>query len=459
MSVKNDAVITRAWLEGSNAFQQRIPNPATAGYARCVEALFDPMNNDMYNEFSGMLVGMMGTYVESKLFENPLRVLKKPAGRWGNTERHVAVNYLHAHAYKVDDETLLKLEEKPEYVEWFYSVQEPRRYEFSWGRYEMARVFAEPDGYGFDELLTATLTQMYSSDNLDEMNIMIQMFAEAENRMGLFKHQISAAPTDKATAQELMAVARMYAGRMKFPTQLFNHIPVPVHETPETLVFWCTPEVRSVMDVYALAELFNIDRAEIPYRIIEIPEFPIPNVYAALTSEDFIYARDVYYGVEPPFRNPATLTDKYYLHHAQMIGVNPAANCVLFTTDSGTTIPTVTVTPSGLSFTPNTGTIAPGGTLKTKLVLAGTVADDDTGMIAVEPDAGLYSVVATREEDGDTVAVELNSRTYVDDSGVLHAQKSGLEAGDVLTVTATSVYINPSGATTTYTATFTATVV
>ena len=44
MSVSNDAIITRAWLEGSNAFQQRIPNPETAGYARCVEELFSPLN-------------------------------------------------------------------------------------------------------------------------------------------------------------------------------------------------------------------------------------------------------------------------------------------------------------------------------------------------------------------------------------------------------------------------------
>ena len=134
MSVTNDAIITRAWLEGSNAFQQRIPNPETAGYARCVEELFSPMNNDLYNEFCGMLVGLMGTYVDSKLFENPLRSLKKPAARFGNSERHVAVKYLQAHAYKFDDETLLKVE-APEYVEWFYSVQTPRRYEFSWNRY------------------------------------------------------------------------------------------------------------------------------------------------------------------------------------------------------------------------------------------------------------------------------------------------------------------------------------
>lgn len=455
MAVKNSTIIEKAWLEGSNDFQQRIPNPQISNYAEVVDALFDPMNNDLFNQFSGLLNGLMGTYIESKLFENPLRVLKKPAAEWGNTERHVAVKYMQAHSYKVDDETLLKLE-KPEFVEWFYSVTEPRRYEFSWSRYELQRVFAA-DGYGFDDLLSATISQAYSSDNYDEMNIMIQMFAEADARMGgLYREQVSAAPTDLNTSKELLTKVRAIAGRMKFPTMLYNHIPVPVHENGDTLVFWVTPEVDAVLDVQALAELFNVERAEVRYRKIIIPEFPIPNVYAALTSEDFIYARDVWYGMEPPFYNPANLTYKYYLHHAEMIGVNPAANCVLFTTDTQTVIPTVTVAPTGLTFSPDTYTAEVGGTVQLSIDLAGTVTGGN-GKIAVEPDAASYTVAATRGTGSDAVSVALNSRTYVDDHNVLHIQKTGLQTGDVLTVVATSVYINPSGATTTYTDTATVT--
>jgi len=453
MAVKNSTIVTKAWLEGSSDFQQRVPNPNIAGYAKTISGLFDPMNNDLFNQFSGLLNGLMGTYIESKLFENPLRELKKPAAEWGNSERHVAVKYLQAHSYKVDDETLLKLE-KPEFVEWFYSVNEPRRYEFSWSRYELMRAFAEPDGYGFDQLLSATISQMYSSDNYDEMNIMIQMFAEGDARMGgLYREHLSAAPTDLATSKELLTKVRSIAGRMQFPTMNYNHIPVPVFESGDTLIFWCTPEVDAVLDVQALAELFNVERAEVRFRKIIIPDFPIPNVYAALTSEDFIYARDVWYGIEPPFYNPGNMTYKYYLQHAQMIGVNPAANCVLFTTDAQTVIPTVTVAPSGLTFTPDTYTCEIGGTVQMTVDLTGTVTGDTSGKVAVEPDAAIYSVSAMRGDD----AIALNSRTYVDDACKLHVQKSGLAANDVLTVTATSVYVNPSGATTTYTDTATVT--
>ena len=459
MAVLNSTVIERAWLSGSNDFQQRIPNPSVNSYANVVENLFAPMNNDMFNEFCGLLNGLNATYVDIKRFQNPLRELKKPATQWGNSERHVAVKYLKAHAGRFDDETLLKVE-APEFVEWFYSVNEPRRYEFSWSKQEIARAFAA-DGYGYDDLLSATITQMLNSAEYDEMNIMIQMFAEADNRMGgLYRYNLSAAPTSESTSKELLKGIRAIAGRMKFPTMAYNHIPVPVTENSDTLIVWTTPEVLANLDVEALATLFHIERAEIQYRIIEIPEFPIPNVYAAITSEDFIYYRDFMTGLEPPFYNPGNRTMKYYYWANALIGCNPAANCVLFTTEAATVIPTVTMTPSALAFSPDTGNVAPGGELQLHLGLTGTVSDDAEGEIGVEPDAALFTVTGTHTNaDTTTSPIALNSKTYVDNYGVLHVQKTGLVAGDVLTITAKAANINPSGTTSTYTDTFAATTV
>ena len=458
MAVLNSTVLERAWLSATNDYQQRIPNPSISSYAEHVAAIFDPMNNDLFNQFTGMLNGLIGTTVESDLFENPLAVLKKPAVRFGNTERAVAFKYLQAHSYAPDTETLLHVE-KPEIVEWFYSVGTPRRYEFSWSRYELERAFAS-DGYGFEDMLVGMISQMYSSANYDEMNIMLQMFAEANTRWGgLYNYNLSAQPTTESTSKELLTGIRAVAGRMKFPTTLYNHIDVPVHEKGDGLVLFITPEAMANLDVQALAYVFQLDKAEIKYRIIEVPEFPIPNVCAALCSEDFIYVRDVRFGIEPPFYNPENMTYKYYLHVSQMIGINPAANCVLFSTNAGTGVKTITLTPSGIEFSPDTGTIEPGGTLDTHIFLRGSLAASDsgsTGVIGVEPDAATYVLSAV---DDNNNAIDLNSNTYVDSYGVLHCQKSGIAAGAVITITATAAYMNPSGSTSSYTDTFAATVV
>lgn len=457
MSVLNSTVLERAWLSASNDFQQRIPNPSISSYANVIENLFAPLNNDLFNEFCGLLNGLNATYVDIKRFENPLRSLMKPAQQWGNSERHVAVKYLQAHAGRFDDETLLKVE-KPEFVEWFYSVGEPRRYEFSWSRQEMARAFAA-DGYGYDDLLNATVTQMLSTADYDRMQIMIQMFAEADNRMGgLYRYNLSAAPTTESTGKELLTGIRAVAGRMKFPTMLYNHIDVPVFENSDTLILWVTPEVQANLDVKTLSAVFQLDKADIQYRVIMIPEFPIPNVYAALTSEDFIYCRDFMSGLEPPFYNPGNRTMKYYYWQNELLGVNPAANCVLFSTDANTAIPTITMTPSGIEFSPDTGNIEPGGTLDTHIFLRGSLSASSggTGVIGIEPDSATYELSAVDDSNN---AMSLKSTTYVDAYGILHCQKTGINAGSVITITATASYVNPSGSTSTYTDTFAATVI
>ena len=457
MSVLNSTVLERAWLSASNDFQQRIPNPSITAYANVIENLFSPLNNDLFNEFCGLLNGLNATYVDIKRFENPLRSLMKPAQQWGNSERHVAVKYLQAHAGRFDDETLLKVE-RPEYVEWFYSVGEPRRYEFSWSRQEMARAFSA-DGYGYDDLLNATVTQMLSTADYDRMNIMLQMFAEADNRMGgLYRYNLSAAPTSESTGKELLTGIRAVAGRMKFPTTLYNHIDVPVFENSDTLILWVTPEVQANLDVQTLSAVFQLDKADIQYRVIMIPEFPIPNVYAALTSEDFIYCRDFMSGLEPPFYNPGNRTMKYYYWQNELLGVNPAANCVLFSTDANTAIPTITMTPSGIEFSPDSGNIEIGGTLDTHIFLRGSLSSSDgnTGVIGIEPDSATYELSAVDDSNN---AMQLKNTTYVDSYGILHCQKTGINAGSVITITATASYVNPSGSTSTYTDTFAATVI
>lgn len=456
MAVLNSTVLERSWINGSWDFQQRIPNPAINAYSNVIENLFSPLNNDLFNEFCGLLNGLNATYVDIKRFENPLRDLKKPAMSWGNSERHVAVKYLEAHAGHWSDETLLKVE-RPEFVEWFYSVGEPRRYEFSWSRQEIVRAFSQ-DGYGYEDLLQATITQMLSSAEYDEMNIMINMFAEADARLGgLYRYHISGAPTTDVIGKELLTGIRAMAGRMKFPSTLYNHIDVPVFESPDTLILWTTPEVMANLDVNTLSSVFQLDKADIKYRIIEIPEFTIPNVYAALTSEDFIYYRDFMTGLEPPFYNPGNRTMKYYYWANALIGVNPAANCILFTTDENTVIPTVTMVPSGLEFEQSKLECVAGETVQLKLNLVGDVESDNPTVIGVEPDSGLFEVVGYANSDEDT-PISLNSRTYVDNYGVLHTQKS-LEPGNELVVTARSAYINPSGATTSYNAEATVTIV
>ncbi len=89
--------------------------------------------------------------------------------------------------------------------------------------------------------------------------------------------------------------------------------------------------------------------------------------------------------------------------------------------------------------------------------LTGTVTANDEG-IEVAPDAVTWSVSGeTAASAGEPLA--LNSATRVDRLGVLHVQKSDLEANNILHVVGTTSYVNPSGKTTLYTKTVDITIV
>ena len=133
---------------------------------------------------------------------------------------------------------------------------------------------------------------------------------------------------------------------------------------------------------------------------------------------------------------------------------------VLFTTEAGTTAQVVKQTVTGMTIT-GPDAIEQGGTAQLAVNLIGTIAPD-VPEIDVEPDAALYTVTATvatgSGDEAKTEAVELSEwDNYVDAWGVLHIGDD-VPVGAAVTVTAKSVYVNPSAATTKYTAAHTLTV-
>ena len=135
-----------------------------------------------------------------------------------------------------------------------------------------------------------------------------------------------------------------------------------------------------------------------------------------------------------------------------MYSVSPFVPAILFTTQAGTTIPTVTMSVTGITLATASDTASAGDDVQLTITLDGTL-DPATGYpVEVKPDAATFTIGITRDGDG-----VQDARTWVDDYGVLHVGES-LVTDDVITVTAKSAYVNPSGATTHYTDDVTVTV-
>lgn len=446
MAVNNSTILAKAWLAGTNDFQQRVPDPTIAGVKATMDALFQPMNSMLFNQFMDILINRIGfTYVRQQSYKNPLAVFKGTKLSYGSTIQEIAPKWIRAHSYDDENETLLKLH-RPEAQAWYHSQNRRDQYSISVNVDELRTAFT--DETGLNKLVASIMTTPQNSDEYDEFLIMKQLIAEYEAKWGFYKHHLSAAPMDDSTGKELLTALQTYGGRLQFPSALYSGTEIPVFAKPEELVLLVTPETQASLNVNTLAALFNVDLAKVSYRTVIVDEFPIPGAVALLTTEDFFVCSDTLYNTTS-FWNPQTLTTNYYLNHWGVYSVSPFVPAILFTTeDASTTTPTITQTVSGITLEAEKDTMGAGESQQLTVKLTGTI-NPETPDVFVAPDAATYTVVAKDSEDA---PVALNARTRVDNYGVLHIQKTGLKAGDVITVTATSAYTNPSGKTVGYTA-------
>ena len=456
MAADNATILAKVWLNGTNDFQQRIPDPTQHGVDATMQALFDPMNRQYYNQFIDSLVMRIGyTYVHQQAFSNPLGIFKKKKLMYGNSVQEMVPKWIRAHSYVDDAEDVFKMA-RPDVATWYHSQNRRDRYDITINDTELRTAFT--DSYGLNKLVSAFMNTPTNADEYDEYRIMLQLLAFYANNWGFYQHHLSAAPTDEATGKEFLTAVRAYAGKLQFPSTVYNCKAiedVPVFVKPTELVLLLTPDVQANIDVNTLASVFQLDKADIKYRTVIVDEFSMPNVVAVLTTEDFFQCYDTVYETTSLY-NPKTLGTNYYLHHWGVYSVSPFVPAIAFTTDAATSVTTVKQTVTGITANIANATPDLGESTAITTTLTGTLAPTGTRGIEVAPNAAIYDVSVARTSGSSTVPVN-SPATRVDEYGVLHVSNK-LQYGDVITVNISSTYTNPSGATTAYTTSVTATV-
>ena len=461
MAETNSTIIGKFRLAGTNDYQQRIPDPSQAGMAATAAALFDPLNRDIWNALQPWLVNQIGTLVvQNRTWDNGLEQYVKTLP-YGNTVEEAQVGWVKAHTFMDPDDSLLR----SHYAEGgvaFHSVNYQQYYPVSVNESQLrAAVQTE---YGLNELIAGIMTAPDNSDKYDVYRAMMQLFAIYDREHPIYTVNLDAEPSSADDYRALLKSFVAWGQKLKFPSAAYNATgdgtldAIPVFAAPEELTLFVTPEIWAGIGVDGLAVLFNADYAKVPYKVTVVDEFPIPDVYAILTTEDFFQCYRRLRVVES-FRNARKLETNYYLHEQMALSTSPFAPIICWSTRTGTTPATVTQSVTGITIdgrqndeqNDTAGSVSIGGVKQMTVSLTGTISPETPG-VDVKPDAVVWSVSAeSAATDGEPIA--LNSRTYVDTDNVLHVQRTGLEAGNVLHVTGTAVYINPSGTTTTYTKT------
>ena len=463
----NTTVMANAFLEASTDFQQRVPDPSQHSVAQVAEFLFKPMNKKYLNEFMDIFVNRIaGELIRQRTFTNPLK-RKREDILYGTTIQEIELDFVKAHAFKddwghrINDLTNLLKVYRPDGQVAYHSVNRYDQYPISINRMELRGAFTGE--YGLNELAAKIMRVPYNSAEYDEYGYYKQIIAEHEYRHGFYKHQ-AAMPVDETTGKAFLRALREYADLFTIPTRLYNakdaNVSVWVEEDEiPRMVLYIEAKAKASLDVDTLSSVFNLDKAEVKYRIQFIDSIPIPGAYALLTTDDFFVCAD-YDISNDSFFNPQTRTETWYYTVIGMYSASPFVPAVLFTTDAGTVNTTITEAVSGLTLTPDTADVIPGGQLAIVSSIQGTLTVspvDETipPTVSVAPDSVTYELAATDGDADDPAAVDLDPyETYVDRFGILHVGTT-VPVGTVITLTATSTYNDgtndPETATGTYT--------
>ena len=194
-------------------------------------------------------------------------------------------------------------------------------------------------------LIAEIMDAPVKSDHNDTYLLAAQCFAEYARAGGFYRVNVPDVAADTSTeadAKKLLRRMRAMADRLRStPLSGMSRYNAAHWVTPwdeSKAIVFATPEVIAAMDVEALASVFNIDRAEAPYRIIPIPAdmFGIDGVQAVMTTEDFFFRWDELIETTNSPVNPITGEYNVFYKHRGSITPNPMANAVLFWTGEGT---------------------------------------------------------------------------------------------------------------------------
>lgn len=439
----------------SPQFQTRIPS-ATQGNIRNA---VDTMRNFPYlrDEFTGVLIQrLIGLYIQHADWDDPLKLIGSPRTlkRYGSTYEQAAVGLVKARTRNFNKEYLgddvygryslpTASVFHPLTFDHYYPVTIP----------EDALLTAFDGESGMSDYIAEIMNAPILSDRNDMYLMKTQTFAEYARKGGFYRvhtPDVGKADSTEADAKGLLRLIQQMANELKAsPMSAMPRYNAMSWVTPwrdSEAILFATPQVIAALNVEALAAAFNIDKVNVPYRIIPITEdmFGIGGqggkVQAVLTTEDFFFCWDEMLETTNSPVNPIDGTRNIFYKHRGSITPNPFANAILFWTGEGSN-ESVTLPDTLTTSTPvfelrvqkyGQPAITPQNVSRGDLVqVVSTITSANKETATFQPTGIKYTL------EGAT-----SQFTTIDNDGIL---RCGLdETAETLKVTAQATYINPA---------------
>lgn len=407
-------------VSGSSIYHQYVP---IIDEHTSISTIAEPVLNvpAVANDFMEMLVNrIVFTQFETKLFNNPLKVLEGDRIPLGYAGQHVYTNPAKGRKYNVNDFAgILQKYEADTKVE-YLTVNSDLQYPVTVSRHALKKAFTSWESLdGFIDQLSNSL---YNGAYIDEYK-QIKNLVSSAYAYGGVKVQTVSAVSSADTAKAFVKVLRNAFLGFQVPSTSYNAWsqaggngdPITTWTDPEDIVILLRNDIRTEIDVDVLAQSFNMQKTDLIGRILTVDNFDVyddegikrfdgSNILALIADKSFfkIKEQDMYLD---QWYNPNNRTWQYYLNITKMYQYSLFANALCIATAN----PSIAIT--GLNFGTDMVTTAVGTNINVPVnavPFAGT-----TSITFTSSDSDVFTTAAKSGEPRTAVVTPVAAGTAV----------------------------------------------
>lgn len=391
-------------VSGSSIYHQYIPvideNTSIATIAEPI--LTVPA---VANDFMSMLVNrIVYTQFETKLYNNPLRVLEGDRIPLGYAGQEIYTNPAKGRKYNVNDFAGLLQKYEADTKVQYMTLNSDLQYPVTVTRHDLKKAFTS--WTDLDRFIDQLSNSLYNGAYINEFRYTKNLVGSAYSYGGVRVQTVSAI-SNEATAKAFVKAARNLFLGFQVPSTSYNAWSqaggygdaITTWSNPEDIVVILRNDVRTDIDVDVLASAFNMDKATLMGNMLAVDNFDIYDdegvkrfdgsaILALIADKSWfkIKQQDMYLD---EFYNANNRTWQYYLNVTKMYQYSLFANAVVLATAT----PTIAI--SDLSFNSDIVTTAVGTNIDvpvTAVPFAGTTSitfsSSDSDVFTTAPKSG-----------------------------------------------------------------------
>lgn len=343
----------------SNEYQRTVPEVTTESGIEVISAPLLQYPNLM-NEFINVLVQKIAySQLETKMFNNPLRILEGDRIPLGTIGEEIYINPAEGRDYDINDFAGLLRKYDSDVKVQYNVINLDEQYPVTIIRQELKKAFMSWGA--LESFISNITTSLYNGAYIRQYNVTKSLVSNAYRSNAVQIEKVSA-PNTKELAEDFIIKARQLYLDFQTPSTKYNAWykvggygrEIITWSNPDDIVFLIRNDILPYIDVKVLASSFNIDSSKLLGRIISVNDFNIynkkhqviydgSNIVGLIADKSWfrIKEQDMYM---EDFRNPNNRSIQYYLNVIKMYKYSYFANAVVFATELPTGVAVQDVT-------------------------------------------------------------------------------------------------------------------